>query len=57
MFVGGPDGVWAIDVSTGAKLWHYYAGSQCGSSPTLTADNNLVIGSEDGYLYSLDFEI
>ena len=55
VFVGGPEGIWGFDTNTGEALWHYFVGAQCGSSPALTADGNLVIGSEDGYLYSLDF--
>ena len=59
-YMGGPDGVWALETQTGAVLWHYYTGSMVGSSPALlstslaSGNQSIVyVGCEDGYLYAL----
>ena len=55
LYVGGQDGVWALDLRSGAALWHFRPGAQSGSSPALLPGGGaLAVGSEDGYLYVLN---
>ena len=51
VFVGSGDGrVYAIDVKTGTKRWHFEAGGAVVASPAV-ADGRLVIGNDSGQLY------
>ena len=55
-YVGGPTGLWAINVSTGAPIWFFQTAVQVGSSPAIIPDPHgdiIVVGCEDGYLYAV----
>ena len=54
VYVGSSDyNVYALNASTGAKLWSYATGNGVDSSPAVV--NGVVyVGSEDGNLYALD---
>jgi len=52
VYVGGPEGIWAVDAITGDVAWHHETKTQCGSSPTSVKDA-VAIACEDGYLYLL----
>ena len=55
-YVGGPTGLWAINVSTGAPIWFFQTAVQVGSSPAIISDPHgdiIVVGCEDGYLYAV----
>ena len=47
------DNVYALDASTGAKLWSYATGNELRSSPAVS-DGAVYIGSEDGKFYALN---
>ena len=49
-------GVWALNVSTGSKLWNYTTGSFVETSPSV-ADGIVCVGSDDGNIYSLNLFI
>jgi outer membrane protein assembly factor BamB len=52
VYVGSYDNnVYALDASTGAKLWSYTTGNAIGSSPTV-ANGVVYVGSGDNNLYA-----
>jgi len=52
-YVGSNDGrLYAINVTTGRKLWEWEAGGPISASPAL-ANGVLVIGTQDGVVYGL----
>ena len=62
VYMGGPDGVWALETRTGAVRWHYYTGAMVGSSPAVRSvalggswnqQTTVYVGGEDGFLYAL----
>ena len=54
VYVGSYDNnVYALNASTGAKLWSYTAGSSVGSSPAV-ANGVVYVGSYNSNLYALD---
>ncbi len=46
--------VYSLDTSNGSVLWKYETGGIVEASPTLSIDGNVLISSQDGFLYSLD---
>lgn len=53
-YIGGPDGLWALDVDTGSTVWKHHTGKMVGSSPALSEDGETVfVGCEDGYIYAV----
>jgi len=46
--------VYALDSDNGSLLWKYETGGAIDASPTLSIDGNVLISSQDGFLYSLD---
>ncbi|GMI22681.1 hypothetical protein TrCOL_g11394 [Triparma columacea] len=53
VYVGGPEGIWAVEADTGKVIWNHGTDSMCGSSPTAVDDDAIAIACEDGYLYLL----
>ena len=51
----GDGGLYALDASTGAKLWRLSTGGRVRSSPAV-ADGVVYVGSMDGKLYAADLE-
>ena len=52
VYVGSDDGnVYALNASTGAKLWSYTTGSYVDSSPAV-ANGVVYVGSSDGNVYA-----
>ena len=47
------DNVYALNASTGAKLWSYTTGGYVDSSPAV-ANGVVYIGSDDGNVYALN---
>lgn len=56
MYVGSNDGnIYALNSTTGSKIWEYYMGSQVESSPTIDGNYyNLYVGSDNGQFSCLD---
>ena len=53
VYVGGIDGLWAVETQSGAVVWHFATGHPIGSTPTLSRDEGKIfVGGEDGYLYA-----
>ncbi len=46
--------VYALNSSNGTLLWKYETEGEIEASPTLSIDGNVLISSQDGFLYSLD---
>ena len=54
VYVGSEDfNVYALNASTGAKLWSYTTGSWVHSSPAV-ANGVVYVGSDDGNVYALN---
>ena len=52
VYVGSLDGnMYALNASTGAKLWSYATGSYVESSPAV-ANGVVYVGSDDGSVYA-----
>ena len=52
VYVGSDDSnVYALNASTGAKLWSYATGSPVDSSPAV-ANGMVYVGSDDGKVYA-----
>jgi outer membrane protein assembly factor BamB len=48
---------YAVNASTGKRIWMYQTGDRILSSPTLVVGTGtVIIGSRDGYVYLLDSE-
>ncbi len=45
-----------IGASVDSLYWSYTTGGQIASSPTLDVEGNIYVGSEDGFLYTLDVD-
>lgn len=54
LFVSRESGLYALDIKTGSKLWSYKAGDNI-TAPAV-ADNKVYFGSDDYYLYALNFD-
>lgn len=53
VFVGSSDTMmYAVDLRTGRKIWHFETNGSIYSSPTARFEH--VFGSDDGYLYALN---
>ena len=54
VYFGSDDGnVYALNASTGAKLWSYATGDGVDSSPAV-ANGVVYVGSDDGNVYALN---
>ena len=54
VYFGSSDtNVYALDIETGTKKWHYKTGGSIHSSPAISG-NSLVVGSWDSNIYCLD---
>ena len=54
IYFGSNDGrIYALDRTTGVKLWDYLTGDKVTSSPAVV-DGRVFVGSEDGRLYAFD---
>jgi len=53
VFTGGGSWVYALNASTGAKLWHYVTG-WCVESTPAVSDGKVYVGSMDSKVYALD---
>jgi outer membrane protein assembly factor BamB len=54
VYIGSGDGnVYALNASTGAKLWSYTTGNIVSSSPAV-AHGVVYVGSHDGHVYALN---
>jgi outer membrane protein assembly factor BamB len=54
VYVGAVDhNVYALNATTGAKLWSYTTGNDVYSSPAV-ANGVVYVGSEDGNVYALN---
>ncbi|MFN8179210.1 MAG: PQQ-binding-like beta-propeller repeat protein [bacterium] len=52
VYVGALDGnLYALDLFTGAELWHYFLGAPIASSAAISGDF-LYVGADDGHLYA-----
>jgi outer membrane protein assembly factor BamB len=52
IYIGsGDDRVYALNATTGAKLWSHHTGNQVFSSPTV-ANGVVYVGSGDGNMYA-----
>ena len=53
VYIGSTDDhVWALDASTGEKLWSYKTGYFVNASPTV-ANGKLYVGSDNMYAFKL----
>jgi len=54
IYVGSDDGrLYAVDATTGEKLWDILTGGKVTSSPAV-ADGIVYIGSHDGNVYAIE---
>ncbi len=54
IYLGSEDGrLYAVDATTGEKLWDIFLGGKITSSPAV-ADGTVYIGSHDGNLYAIE---
>jgi len=52
VYIGGRDSLYALDVTTGNKLWRFETGSYVVSSPAVS-DGVVYFTATNGYLYAL----
>ena len=55
VFLGGRNGLHAVDAETGDRLWYWRNGKGVPSSPQVV-DGSIYVGSQDNHLYALDAE-
>ena len=54
MYVGGDaNNLYAVNASTGSKIWSFLTDDSVGSSPALSSDGKIVyVGSDDNNVYA-----